>query len=273
MSTTTETGGATPQPAAVEKDDPWRYGSRYLRREGPDGAVSYEEVPLRKEDLLHPEEGDRPVLTEGHVNDCSYLRDVFKTWAAGKLDALVLSDHRVDWQVPGLRPLGPDVVVFRNVHRPWDPERGTFPVADFGARTLLVIEVTSPDTRVNDLGIKVGLYHRAGVPFYAVVDRHQTRGGLDLRLLGYRADPADPTQYAHVAPDERGRLWLDQARMWLAAENGRAVCYDEQGNRIPDYPQLAVDARAAVDRIKELEAELQRLRAQAKGGPPNPATP
>ncbi len=38
MSTTTETG-ATPQPVAVEKEDPWRYGSRVPRamrgRTGP----------------------------------------------------------------------------------------------------------------------------------------------------------------------------------------------------------------------------------------------
>ena len=35
----------------------------------------------------------------------------------------------------------------------------------------------------------------------------------------------------------------------------------------------AAEAEAAEALIKELEAELQRLRAQSKGGPPNPAAP
>ncbi|CAA9571735.1 MAG: hypothetical protein AVDCRST_MAG88-2399 [uncultured Thermomicrobiales bacterium] len=34
----------------------------------------------------------------------------------------------------------------------------------------LVIEVLSPSTRANDLGRKLRLYARAGVPFYWVVD-------------------------------------------------------------------------------------------------------
>ena len=46
--------------------DKWRYGERYLRHVGADGEVSCEIVPLRKEDLLYPEEGDRPVLTDDH---------------------------------------------------------------------------------------------------------------------------------------------------------------------------------------------------------------
>ncbi len=268
--------------------------ARTSRHEGPDGAVTYEEVPLQKEDLLYPEEGDRLVLNEGHVNDCYYLRGALKQWAADKPDALVLSDHRVDWQVPGLQPLGPDVVVFRGVHRAWDPQRGTFPVVDFGATTLLAIEITSPDTRPNDLGPKVELYRRAGIPFYAIVDRHQIRSGLDLRLLGYRIDPAEPGRYAEAGPDERGRLWLDTVRLWLGTENGCAVCYDERGNRIWDFPELAVrmkreaearqaaeartkaeaEARQAAEtRTKELEAELQRLRGQSQGGPSNPTAP
>jgi Uma2 family endonuclease len=293
MSTTTEPG-ATPPTVAVEKDEPWRYGSRYLRHVRPDGEVSYEEVPLKKEDLLYPEEGDRPVLTEGHVNDCAYLRDVLKNWAADVADALVLSDHRVDWQAAGLQPLGPDVVVFRNVTRPWDPDRGTFPVVDYGARTLLAIEVTSPDTRPIDLKEKVELYHRAGVPLYAIVDRHQTRAGVDLGLFGYRMDPVLQNHYMPIALDARGRLWLETVGLWLATENGQAVCYDDKGNRSSDYVGLdrakkEADARAAAEakarqaadaraqgadaRNKELEAELQRLRAQGQGRPPNPAAP
>ncbi len=171
--------------------------------------------------------------------------------------------------------------------------------ADFRARTLLVIEVTSPDTRANDLGVKVEFYHRVGALFYAIVDRHETRRGVDLRLIGYRADPATPDHFLEAPPDERGRLWLVPAHLWLTVEDGRAVLYDENGRRIPDYAEVVRTAgeaeararaesearkaaedqalaeaekrRAAEARMKEMEAELRRLRGE--GGPPNPAAP
>ena len=340
-----------PQPSpAPDKEDPWRYGWRYVRREGPDGQVEYDQVPLRQEDLLYPEEGDFVVNNERHHVDCRYLKAALGRWAAGRQGGLVLADHRVDWEVAGLRPLGPDVVVFDGVRGPWDPDRGTIPVRAFGARTLLVIEVTSPDTRPNDLGIKVEFYHRVGALYYAIVDRHERRGGVEERLLGYRADPTNPDHFVEAPADERGRLWLESVRLWLALEDGWAVLYDENGNRIPDYDealekgeqgearakaeaearqaaerhaqaeaearqaaerhaQAEVEARQAADsfaraaaearraaevrvkaeaearqaaetraqvaeaRMKEMEAELQRLRGQGQSGPPNPPAP
>ena len=38
--------------------DPFRLGWRYVHNERPDGSVETVEVPLKPEDLLHPEEGD-----------------------------------------------------------------------------------------------------------------------------------------------------------------------------------------------------------------------
>ncbi|HVS37736.1 MAG TPA: Uma2 family endonuclease [Gemmataceae bacterium] len=290
-STTTETG-ATPQPVAVEKEDPWRCGWRYVRRQRPDGTEYREQVPLGPEDILFPQEEDFIVHTEGHNDDCRYLKTVLQERARGREGMLVLCDHRVDWEVTGLRPLGPDVAVFDGLREAWDRHRGTLPVRTWGARTLLVIEVTSPDSRVNDLGIKVEFYHRVGALFYAVVDRRESRRDAETRLFGYHVDPANPGRYSEVQPDERGRIWLETVRLWLGLENDRAVLYEERGDRIPDYAEVVqtageaeahaqaeADARIAAEaravaaeaRAEELEAELQRLRGQ--GGPPNPAAP
>ena len=290
-----------PQPSPTpEKEDPWRLGWRYVRHEGPDGLVGYERVPLRQEDLLHPQEDDFIVTNDAHGRDCTYLRNVFEAWAAGKEGALVLADTRVDWQAAGVEPHGPDLAVFQGV-RDWNPTDGTFTVADHGARPLLVVGVTSPSTRDNDLDDKVVEYHRAGVPFYGIVDRRVGGQGLEGRLLGYRANHE---AYVRLPLDERGRLWLEPVGLWLAFEDGRAVCYDGQGKRQEEYAMAVrekrvaetraaaeadsrriaetraaaeADARrlaetraaAAEARTQELEAELQRLRGA--GGPPNPA--
>ena len=89
-----------------------------------------------------------------------------------------VSDCRVDWNLPGVRPLGPDIAVFLDVerHKNW----ATLDVAAEGARPALVVEVTSPSTRKNDLGIKFDFYHRARVPLYVIADAN----GHDERCRG-----------------------------------------------------------------------------------------
>jgi colicin import membrane protein len=277
-------------PPALEKEDPWRYGWRYVQRESPDGVVGYERVPLRQEDLLHPREDDFIVTNDAHNRDCTYLKNVLEAWASGKQGMLVLADVRVDWQRAGIEPHGPDLAVFEGV-REWEPTDGTFTVADHGAQPVLVIEVTSPSTRNIDLGDKVAEYARAGVPFYAIIDRHEGPQGADDRLLGYRAIPEGQLR---LPLDERGRLWLAPVGLWLAVEDRKAALYDEWGNRLGEYPKVVeerkiAEARAAAEaearrlyenraleaeiRVKELEAELQRLRGQNNGGPANPPAP
>jgi colicin import membrane protein len=297
MSTVIESQ-ASPPPG---REDPWRLGWRYVRHVGPNGEISCEQIPLTEDGLLFPEEGDFVVTNDIHVIDCNYLYAALKQWAARREGALVLADHRVDWETPGLRALGPDVVVFDGLREKWDINRGTLPVKTFGARTLLVMEVTSPNTRPNDLGIKVEFYHRVGARFYAIVDRRETQQGVDVHLIGYRADPATPDSFVEVEPDERGWIWLETVGLWLGLVDDRTVLFEENGDRIPDYAEAVqemqnaearttaaegraaaeadarrlADARAAAAeaRAKELEAELQRLRGQSNGASPNGAAP
>ncbi len=273
-----------PRTTALAEADPFRYGWRFVYRKEPDGTLVEEQVPLTLEDLLFPEEGDFIVQTVGHNQDCAYLMLVLKARLADDPSAVVISDCRVAWDVPGLKPLGPDVAVFFGLHgyEDW----GTLDVAKEGAIPALVIEVTSPDTRKNDVGIKKEFYHRAGVPQYVIVDVRSRKDGRHLRLASYRQTPAG---YESVPPDDRGWVWLDCVELWLGGDEGRAVCYDgETVAEIGDYTsvcqalalaevQAAADARAravaeeraatdararaAVEaRNRELEEELRRLR-------------
>src|SRR5262249_31709431 len=92
--------------------EPYRYGWRYVRITRPDGTEACDQIPLTLEDVLHPEEGDFIVQTDAHDSDRAYLKHVFKARLEDDRTAVVLSDCRVDWNIPGIRPLGPDVAVF-----------------------------------------------------------------------------------------------------------------------------------------------------------------
>jgi Uma2 family endonuclease len=288
MSTVVERG-QTPQ---SPEEDPFRYGWRYVRETNPDGSESFKQVPLTLEDFLHPQEEDFFVQSPAHVQDCLYLKSVLDQRTAGQPGAVVTCDCRVDWGVAGIEPHGPDVAVFLGA-KDWDPSKGTFYVAQLGARPVLVIEVTSPDTRLVDLDEKVEEYYRAGVPFYAIVDARVRAEGRVIRFLGYRATPEG---FLRLPPDEHGRLWLESVRLWLAAEEGRVVCYDDQNKKILDYVEMAqaaqdaeqraeaekaraeaekaraetekARAEAAEARLREMEAELQRLRANKQSEGP-----
>jgi Uma2 family endonuclease len=67
----------------------------------------------------------------------------------------------VDWYVERTTYFVPDVVVTRRDVGP-DPVLLDPPA--------LVVEVLSPGTRRNDLGVKLHAYARAGLPWYWVVD-------------------------------------------------------------------------------------------------------
>jgi hypothetical protein len=174
------TGPATGPGRQTPEEDPFFHGVRNVPRTLEDGTVVYDSIPLRPGDLLFPEEWDHHVITAGHARDCKYLHEVFERQIQGVDGAWVLGDLRVDWSHPEIKPLGPDVLVIFGVPR-WRDWR-TFNVAAEGATIALIVEVTSPDTRENDLIIKRDLYYQLGVLFYAIVDRHDRRGTVEVSV-------------------------------------------------------------------------------------------
>ncbi|MEO6808257.1 MAG: Uma2 family endonuclease [Isosphaeraceae bacterium] len=283
MSTTSQPPA---RPLAPPEADPFRYGWRLVKTTLPDGTKGFDQVPLTLEDVLHPEEGDFIIQTPKHVADWVYLNQVFQARLADNPDAVVTSDCRISWGVPGPGAHGPDVAVFFGVRHRYD--WGTFDVAAQGARPALVIEVVSPDDRDNDVTVKVNHYHRAGVPQYIIVDDLGTVEDRRLELVGYRDEPQG---YRRQRADERGWLWLGAVRLWLGVVGDRVACFDpETALEIADYATLTRDLaeanqeiaaanqrsleaqaraeaeaqeRAALEaRLRDLEAELRRLRGE-----------
>ena len=259
---------ATPRDTTVSPKtahtDGYPYGWRYVESVLPNGNVLFDQIPLTLEDVLHPQEGDQVTHSDVHQRMCIYLFNVFRGLLASMPAAVVLHDVRVAWDTPEVKPHGPDLAVIQGVreHKNWS----TFDVAEEGVRPVLLVEVTSPETRHIDLTTKLEEYDLAGVPFYVIVDIVQRRGQSVPRLLGYHQTPS---VYAVLAPDERGWLWLEPLNIWLGVQDQDVVCYDETGAPIGDYTDLktALVAETAArvtaeTRLQELEAEMRRLRGE-----------
>jgi colicin import membrane protein len=249
------------QPASGEPD-PYRYGWRYVRVERPDGRVEFDQVPLTLEDVLFPEIGDFIVQSTLHNQDVVYLKGVCQAQLAEDPGAEVVSDCRVDWNLPGVRPLGPDIAVFLGLkaRQGWN----TVDVAAAGIRPAMVVEVTSPDTRTNDLKPKREFYRRAGVPLYVIVD--EVRSGETERRLALSAYRLARGRYLKVQPDARGWIRLDPVGLWLGVTRDpltgcdRVTCYDDECREVGDYVAVT-QAREAEARRADAEA---RARTQAE---------
>ena len=249
-------------PGAPPADDPFRYGWRFVPRPTPDNPHHLEQVPLTLEDVLHPEVGDFIVHSDRHETDRMYLTAVLRARLEESGAAIVLSDVRIAWDVPDLRPHGPDVMVIPGIveRQDWS----TFDVAVEGARPALIIEITSPETRENDLEIKVDHYARAGVPQYVIVDNQSRRGARRLRLLDYRLVNG---VYRRRPPDAAERVHLVIADLWLGIEGDHVVCYDEHGAAFGDYATVVRRAKEAERRARREAAAREaeaRLRAAAE---------
>ena len=236
---------AKPSPPIAPADDPFRYGWRYVLRPTPDDPQHLEQVPLTLDDVLHPDVGDFIVHSDRHETDRMYLMAVLRARLEASGAAIVLSDVRIAWDVPHLRPHGPDVMVIPGIaaRQDWS----TFDAAVEGARLALIIEITSPETQVNDVQRKVVHDARAGVAQYVIVDRIGQGRARRVRLLDYRLAGG---VYRRRAPDAAGRVHLVIANLWLGMEGDHVVCYDERGAAFGDYATVVRQAAAAEERAQ-----------------------
>jgi Uma2 family endonuclease len=253
-------------PQSGLEPDPYRYGFRYVRRRQPDGTETLETVPLTLHDVLHPQEDDHVVENSRHERHRRYFHDVFEKQLARRPTLLSLSDCRIDWDRPDVRPHGPDLIVLER-DGPW-PWRswGTLHVKQEHARPLLIVELTSPHTRDTDVVSKVEHYHRVGVPLYLIVDEEREEG--PLRLLGYRYDPRG---YAPLPLDERGRLLIEPLGLCLAVIGERVAILDaatgeEQGDYVAVCEALEAEVRArlAAEQRQREEAEARLAAERAR---------
>jgi Uma2 family endonuclease len=261
--------GPIPAPSAArhstEPVDPFPYGWRFQSRLGPDGQEICERVPLTPEDVLHPQENDQISQNTVQSRDVRYLGSVLECQLREQSDALVLNDCLIDWGIKGLGNHSPDLSVFTGVRNP-KRLRKRFSLVKEGARSLLVIEIVSPDDpklRNNDVVIKVREYHRAGVPLYVLIDQEKSEG--PRQVIGYRWTSR---RYVPLPLDDQGRLLIEPIQVLLGLRDNEAVCWDATtGKELQDDATanraLEAEARQAAESARDA-AEAALAAAQAR---------
>lgn len=232
-----------------EEADRFPYGWRAVWK-SIDGQAKCVYEPLTLEDALHPQEGDQYLNGIEHDRDCFYLRAALARAINGQVGMEVCHDVRVDWGVEGIKPHGPDLIVLEGVPDQWAPAEATAKLKEIGARPVLVIEVTSPSTRSNDLVSKMEEYYRVGLPHYFIVDQIPEINRRQLKMMGFRRGPGG---FVSIEPDHRGWVWVEPLKIWLAAEGPRAVMYQENGERILTVVETERARRQAEARVEELQ--------------------
>jgi len=261
---------ATPERRRRSGKASFDYGYREVLKKLPDGRETWVRIPLTLEDVLHPEFGDVHVLGDPHDDDCNYLKDVLKDRFAADPAVVVFSDCGIFWDVPGLRHHSPDLSVIFGVKRRKDWQ--TFHVKVEKVRPALIVEVTSPKTRVNDVKTKVEQYARAKVPHYAIADARTEEGKRRLALIAYQLKGKT---YEPVDLDEHGRAWLAPVGLWLGVKQNpetggdRVALIDPATNQeIGDYTAVnqarAAEAQRADTEAQRANTEAQRADAEAQ---------
>lgn len=244
-----------------EIEDPFRYGSRWVKVETPRGA-ELQEVPLTLDDLFDPQEGDHVAHSILHGDIISatkeMIRQVFRS--RGRDDVLVCDDVKMLWKDPDLPRIGPDVAVIPGVEDP-TRNRDSFNEKEEGTGPVFVLEVVSKSTRNFDYNDKPPIYRQAKVREYFILDPLKT----PWKLLGWRLHP-DTGRYRKLRADKQGRVRAETLELDLAIapEGDRLVLVDlATSEELRDLSE-EVEARQAAESRAEMEAEARRQEEEAR---------
>ena len=228
------------------------------------GQADVKYVPLTAEQALHPHEDDEFVASKSHSLAIQRLCEIADLRFEADPTYLSLTDTNVQFG-EGFDDLRPDLIILLGVIRQQDPSLATFDYAEEAEppRCPLVVEVTSPKTRDNDLVKKIGLYHQAGVEQYVIVDLPDpnVKNQREPRVLNYLL----ATHGRRRRPDRRDRrVLLECLRVWTSFEGQDLIFTDAQtGRTLWKYSEAVREAEAQKARADKAEADIQDEKIRA----------
>ena len=246
------------------------HGWRRVEKIGPNGEVVYHDIPLSPEDFLNPQEGDQMPQGPKHFELAKTLCNKLEKHFNDRPDIVVLGDTKMLWRIPGLLEPFPDISVVPNV---WDEEaiEGSFDCKKHGTRPCLIIEIMSPGYSGDDTK-KVGIYERARVEEYIIINPRRTNKRKPFELTGYRLQGR---RYQRIRPNHEGRLLSQTTNILigLVGANQREVELlnattgerllsnrEEMSARLHTETQL----QHTETQLQHAETQLQHAKAQAK---------
>jgi Uma2 family endonuclease len=235
-------------------------------------------IPLQRDDVHYPESDGKPMAeTEFHLDETIYLIDAFKDRFRDAQNVYVNGDMFL-YYVEGdsKQVVAPDVFVVLGVAK---RKRRIYKLWEEGRPPTLIVEVTSADTRRQDLTQKKVLYERLGVAEYILYDPlgdylnpriqgfrlaggqyepipHPTRDSLESRVVGLTFR-MEGSQLRLIDTATGDRLLRDEEVRELArTAEVRARTAEKRVRTVEER------ARAAEEEAARLKAELERLRGK-----------
>jgi len=239
----------------------------------------YHQQPLTLLDILYPNEDDVGVVYMAQSPLHNLLTDLLSVMLStylGARDWLILHDVLVLWGIRGIPPKSPDLAAIPGGRLPIDEK--SYRVGRDGPLPAFVIEVTSQETRNEDLDNKPLHYAAMGIKEFLIIDiLNETTEAWDL--IGYRLE--DGPYYRRLSPDaEKGITFTTVGLRFVAVNRTRIEVYDSAtGQRLLTSDELKARAeaeeiarKAADDRAAALERRVRELESQLGIQPTTPTT-
>jgi len=206
---------------------------------------------ISQEKIIYPERDGKPMgETDVHVNEIADLLKLLQGWYSDDA-AVYVGANMLCYYEEGIPTSSfcPDVFVVFGVPK---KRRRTYKLWEEKAPTV-IFEVTSRESRVDDLGSKKYLYADLGVAEYFVYD--PLKEYLRPALQGFRLKSGE---YEPIEPESGGVLLSRKLALRMKLEDSGLVLIDAaSGERL----LRPLEERAS--RLKA-EAEIERLRAELK---------
>jgi Uma2 family endonuclease len=250
-------------PTKTQPQDPFHIGWRPVQIVNPQGKSETEYIPLTLEDFIHPQQEDKFMVNLEHADILTATQHAIEYNCRDNPSIRIVREVRIDWQVPGIKPHGPDIVVFEDSGLPITDMTGTIFVKDSGLKPLVVIETTSPSTRTADYEQKYLEFLAVGIPYYVIVDAAGP-DDADVKILGYRRTKRG---YQRLRHDDSLGIFVPGIDLYIQLTDDEILFADPEGRPIPSMLELADHAtfaeRKALEANQRAESEKQRADALA----------
>jgi Uma2 family endonuclease len=207
--------------------------------------------------IHYPESDGKPMgETDVHIDALIYLREALRDYFRDDPRMYVAGNMLLYYEEGNPAAcVAPDVFAVQGVAK---GERRTYRLWEEGQPPVVVFEITSRGSRLEDMGTKRAIHAMLGVWEYFLYDPL----GEYLRppLQGYRLQEGE---YQRIPPGGEGRLASQALGLELRLENGRLRVFNPTtGERLLTPAEALVARRVADARASRTETELEQLRAE-----------